>query len=77
MRFAGEGGQRLDDLVEFGLDVGRGGCLVVGVGVAGVGAGDGEVEVISTQVRVVWRSQWVLMCWLATQGRCSLRRSHR
>jgi hypothetical protein len=45
MRFTGEGGQRLDNLVELGLDVGGRGGFVVGVGVAGVGAGDRESEV--------------------------------
>jgi hypothetical protein len=38
------------------------------VGVPGVGVGDGEPEVRSTQVKVVWRIQWLLICWVRTQG---------
>ena len=45
VRFAGEGGQGCGDFMDGGLDVGGGGCVVVGVGVAGVFAGDGVAEV--------------------------------
>jgi hypothetical protein len=38
------------------------------IGVPGVGVGDGEPEVRSTQVKVVWRIQWLLICWVRTQG---------
>jgi hypothetical protein len=31
----------------------------------------------STQVRMVWRIQCMLTCWVLTHGRCSPRRSHR
>ncbi|HEY7222029.1 MAG TPA: hypothetical protein VH561_00170 [Micromonosporaceae bacterium] len=27
-----------------------------------------NVGTVNPQVRVVWRSQWVLTCWTATQG---------
>ena len=45
MWFTGERGQRADHFMDLGLYIGRGGGLVVGVGVPGVRAGDGEAEV--------------------------------
>lgn len=55
---AGHRGECGGDFLQAGFDVGGGWA---GVSVSGVGAGYAVAEVALTQVRVVWRSQWLEM----------------
>jgi hypothetical protein len=76
--FIGEGRQRGRYFLDAGSDVGGGGTgVAAAVRVAGVGAGDGVAEGAFDPGQGGCRSQWVLICWTATQGRCWPMRAQR